>query len=209
MSAANQILQKVRTRVHDSLGQESTGTSAFFLVFFFATPLALLLWRVHWRVDSCIMHSIHLHHDHDAAWFHGTWKSARLGSHTSRPVSAHSGCMWPVQTKQSRRRKVQRQNSTLLPANRFHRNTTFRLGNSGRVFFRYLQGYVTSEVNHKQVLSGWWTDKCEWNSGKNCFTVLSGAEERGVHGPSLDRSYFSRLQPISFLFFNPPSSHVG
>ena len=34
-------------------------------------------------------------------------------------------------------------------------------------------------------------------------TVLSGAEERGVEGPSLDRSYFSRLQPISFLFFNP------
>ena len=32
-------------------------------------------------------------------------------------------------------------------------------------------------------------------------TVLSGAEERGVNGPSLDRSYFSRLQPISFLFF--------
>ena len=40
-------------------------------------------------------------------------------------------------------------------------------------------------------------------------TVLSGAEERGVDGPSLDRSYFSRLQPISFLFFNPSSSHVG
>ena len=38
-------------------------------------------------------------------------------------------------------------------------------------------------------------------------TVLSGAEERGVDGPSLDRSYFSRLQPISFLFFNPASSH--
>ena len=32
-------------------------------------------------------------------------------------------------------------------------------------------------------------------------TVLSGAEERGVDGPSLDRSYFSRLQPISFLIF--------
>ena len=41
------------------------------------------------------------------------------------------------------------------------------------------------------------------------LTVLSGAEERGVEGPSLDRSYFSRLQPISFLFFNPSSSHVG
>ena len=40
-------------------------------------------------------------------------------------------------------------------------------------------------------------------------TVLSGAEERGVDRPSLDRSYFSRLQPISFLFFNPSSSHVG
>ena len=40
-------------------------------------------------------------------------------------------------------------------------------------------------------------------------TVLSGAEERGVDGPSLDRSYFSRLQPISFLFYNPSSSHVG
>ena len=39
-------------------------------------------------------------------------------------------------------------------------------------------------------------------------TVLSGAEERGVDGPSLDRSYFARLQPISFLFFNPSSSHV-
>ena len=33
-------------------------------------------------------------------------------------------------------------------------------------------------------------------------TVLSGAEERGVDGPSLDRSYFSRLQPISFLIYN-------
>ena len=31
--------------------------------------------------------------------------------------------------------------------------------------------------------------------------VLSGAEERGVDVPSLDRSYYSRLQPISFLFF--------
>ena len=40
-------------------------------------------------------------------------------------------------------------------------------------------------------------------------TVLSGAEERGVDGLSLDRSYFSQLQPISFLFFNPSSSHVG
>ena len=40
-------------------------------------------------------------------------------------------------------------------------------------------------------------------------TVLSGAEERGVDGPSLDRSYFSRLQPISFLFCNPSSSHEG
>ena len=45
-------------------------------------------------------------------------------------------------------------------------------------------------------------------------TVLSGAEERGGgggggHGPSLDRSYFSRLQPISFLFFDPSSSHIA
>ena len=40
-------------------------------------------------------------------------------------------------------------------------------------------------------------------------TVLSGAEERGVDGPSLDRSYFSRLQPISFLFFHPSSSHIA
>ena len=40
-------------------------------------------------------------------------------------------------------------------------------------------------------------------------TVLSGAEERGVNGPSLDRSYFSRLQPISFLFFDPSSSHIA
>ena len=43
------------------------------------------------------------------------------------------------------------------------------------------------------------------------YTVLSGAEERGADGPSLDRyrSYFSRLQPISFLFYNPSSGHVG
>ena len=40
-------------------------------------------------------------------------------------------------------------------------------------------------------------------------TVLSGAEERGVDGPCLDRSYFSRLQPISFLFFDPSSSHIA
>ena len=33
-------------------------------------------------------------------------------------------------------------------------------------------------------------------------TVLSGAEERGVDGPSLDRSYFSRLQPISRSYFS-------
>ena len=39
-----------------------------------------------------------------------------------------------------------------------------------------------------------------------CNTVLSGAEEREVDGPSLDRSYFSRLQPISFLIYNPSSS---
>ena len=31
-------------------------------------------------------------------------------------------------------------------------------------------------------------------------TVLSGAEERGVNGPSLDRSYFSRLQPSRSYF---------
>ena len=42
-------------------------------------------------------------------------------------------------------------------------------------------------------------------------TVLSGAEALGpgVDGPSLDRSYFSRLQPISFLFFDPSSSHIA
>ena len=40
-------------------------------------------------------------------------------------------------------------------------------------------------------------------------TVLSGAEERGVDGPSLARSYFSRLQPISFLFSDPSSSHIA
>ena len=46
-------------------------------------------------------------------------------------------------------------------------------------------------------------------------TVLSGPEERrgggggGVDGPSLDRSYFSRLQPIPFLFFNPSSSPIA
>ena len=43
----------------------------------------------------------------------------------------------------------------------------------------------------------------------NRNTVLSGAEERGVDGPSLVRSYFSRLQPISFLFFDPSTSHTG
>ena len=31
----------------------------------------------------------------------------------------------------------------------------------------------------------------------------------GVDGPSLDRSYFSCLQPISFLIFAPSSSHVA
>ena len=31
----------------------------------------------------------------------------------------------------------------------------------------------------------------------------------GVDGPSLDPSYFSRLQPISFLFFDPSSSHIA
>ena len=46
-------------------------------------------------------------------------------------------------------------------------------------------------------------------STMSCTTVLSGAEERGVDGPRLDRSFFSRLQPISFLFYNPSSSHVG
>ena len=30
-------------------------------------------------------------------------------------------------------------------------------------------------------------------------TVLSGAEERGVDGPSLDRSYFSRLDPANLV----------
>ena len=32
---------------------------------------------------------------------------------------------------------------------------------------------------------------------------------RSMDGPSLDRSYFSRLQPISFLFFDPSLSHVA
>ena len=42
------------------------------------------------------------------------------------------------------------------------------------------------------------------------ITVLSGVEEReGVDCPSLVRSYFSRLQPISFLFFDPSSSHIA
>ena len=40
-------------------------------------------------------------------------------------------------------------------------------------------------------------------------TVLSGAEERGVDGPSLARSYFSQVQPISFLFSDPSSSHIA
>ena len=40
-------------------------------------------------------------------------------------------------------------------------------------------------------------------------TVLSGAEERGVDGPSLDGSYFSRPQPVSFLCFNLSSSHIA
>ena len=39
--------------------------------------------------------------------------------------------------------------------------------------------------------------------------MLSGAEEWGVDGPSLDCSYFSRLQPISFLFFEPFSNHIA
>ena len=47
------------------------------------------------------------------------------------------------------------------------------------------------------------------DSGTCARTVVSGAEERGVNGPSLDRSYFSRLQPISFLFFDPSSSHIA
>ena len=40
-------------------------------------------------------------------------------------------------------------------------------------------------------------------------TVLSGAKERGIDGPSLDRSYFSRLQPISFSFYEPFSNHIA
>ena len=36
-----------------------------------------------------------------------------------------------------------------------------------------------------------------------------GCRRTGVDGPSLDRSYFSRLQPISFLFFDPSSSHIA
>ena len=49
------------------------------------------------------------------------------------------------------------------------------------------------------------------------LTILLCAKERGggggwgggVDGPSLDRSCFSRLQPISFLFFNPSSGYIG
>ena len=45
--------------------------------------------------------------------------------------------------------------------------------------------------------------------GRRTAIVLSGAKERGIDGPSLDRFYFSRLQPISFLFFDPSSSHMA
>ena len=52
-----------------------------------------------------------------------------------------------------------------------------------------------------------------WYSMVSYSTVgcrrTGGGGGGGVDGPSLDRSYFSRLQPISFLFFNPSSSHVG
>ena len=60
----------------------------------------------------------------------------------------------------------------------------------------------SSQTTAARCLRGAWMHSC-------ACTVLSGAEERGVDGPSLDRSYFSRLQPISFLFYNPSSSHVG
>ena len=36
-----------------------------------------------------------------------------------------------------------------------------------------------------------------------------GCRRTGLDGPSLDRSYFSRLQPILFLFSDPSSSHIA
>ena len=36
-----------------------------------------------------------------------------------------------------------------------------------------------------------------------------GCRRTGVDGPSLVRSYFSRLQPISLLFFDPSTSHTA
>ena len=39
-------------------------------------------------------------------------------------------------------------------------------------------------------------------------TVLSGPRKIEVDGPSLHLSYISRLKPILFLVFDPPSSYV-
>ena len=36
-----------------------------------------------------------------------------------------------------------------------------------------------------------------------------GCRRTGLDGPSLERFYFSPLQPISFLFFDPSSSHMA
>ena len=57
----------------------------------------------------------------------------------------------------------------------------------------------TQNRTHDEVRPGLCTSKGAW-VGET--TVLAGAEERGVDGPSLDRSCYSRLQPISFLFFD-------
>ena len=66
---------------------------------------------------------------------------------------------------------------------------------------------VSSECDSEPEES---SDKSRSPEDESPHALLSGAEERGVGGPSLDRSYFSRLKPISFLFFNPASSsHVG
>ena len=70
--------------------------------------------------------------------------------------------------------------------------------------------YLTRMTWRKVPVSGTCTLH---SSSRACMhTVLSGAEEReggGVDGPSLDISYFSWLQPISFLLFNPFLRHVG
>ena len=65
-----------------------------------------------------------------------------------------------------------------------------------------LKTKVFGDYNHARLEVSWITSTrgllLRGYTGR--CTVLSGAEERGVDGPSLDRSYFSRLQPISFLF---------